>query len=170
MKKAYQILTILIIIINCLCIINIKNLQNGSLNAETMHKINEEVEDNVNYLKAEFQFEKTDTYQYFKYENNTLPSSKVTAFRISFDQFSVTIADYKLYCVNVDSSTTDSDLIAILKTLTPATSSCIDGFRSYGFYDGIVKLDENKKKLGIILIAGNYDFAGRIYFRITERI
>ena len=49
-----------------------------------MHEINELVELNSNYKKVDFEFSTTDKYQYFKYDNISLPSSKVRTFRIDF--------------------------------------------------------------------------------------
>ena len=170
MKKIYKIFVILIIIINCICKINKNNIEDDTINKEAMHEINQKLEIDENYLKAEFAFELSDKRHYFKYENSTLPSSKITAFQIYFDQFSILMVDYKVYCVNVENSTSDSDLINILNGLTDETSSCIEISRSYSYYDAIVKLDEKKYKLGIILISEvDYPFNGRIHFRISER-
>ena len=52
--------------------------------------------------------------------------------------------NYEVYCTNVDDSTSDSELIEYLKNLTRKTSSCIDGFKLYSYYHGIVKLDETQ--------------------------
>ena len=136
-----------------------------------MHEISETVEGDSNYKKAEFDFAITDKYHYFKYDNSTLPSSKVRTFRIDFSQYSYVMSNYKVYCTNVASSTSDSDLISTLKTLTASTSSCIDIYRSFANYDGIVKLDSQKTKLGIILISeADFAFRGKLYLRIAERI
>ena len=79
--------------------------------------------------------------------------------------------DYQVLCTNVPSTTTDDELIKKLNSLALTESSCIDGFRSYAIYDGIVKLDKTKPKLGIVLISkAEYAFAGRVFFRTTERI
>ena len=171
MKKVFKYVLLLIALINCLCKSEESILQNGNLNEEVMHEINQEVENNANYKMAEFEFTTTDTYQFFKYDNSTLPSSKVISFRIDFSQYSISMQNYKVYCTNVPSSTSDTFLIEQLKTLTPETSSCIDIYRSYANYDGIAKLDSTNTKLGIVVISeAGVSFGANIYLRISERI
>ena len=171
MKKFLRQLVILLSIINSLCLLSQFNLQKNPLNEETVHDINVDVEGNANYKKAEFEFLQSETYHYFKYEYNTLPSSKASIFRVDFDQFSISMTGYKVYCTNVASSTTDSQLIEILKGLDSTKSSCIEVYKSTANYDSLVKLDETKLKVGIILISNSEVlFSGRILFRVTERI
>ena len=136
-----------------------------------MHEINELVEFDSNYKKVDFEFSTTDKYQYFKYDNISLPSSKVRTFRIDFSQYSTSLEKYKVYCTNVPSSTSDSDLIEALKTLTSTTSSCIDIYRSFANYDGIAKLDSQKTKLGIVVVSEvGIAFGATLYLRVAERI
>ena len=169
MKNTLRLLILSLAFLNLLCKIEPINLVKNNLKEETMHEINVEV--NSDYRKAEFDFGLTDSYQYFKYENDTLPEAGVSTFRIDFDQYSYLMQDYQVLCTNVPSTTTDEELIKKLNTLTLTESSCIDGFRSYAIYDGIVKLDKTKPKLGIILISkAEYAFAGRVFFRTTERV
>ena len=171
MRSMFRYFMLLIALITCFCKIDQRILENDIINSEEMHEISETVEQDSNYKKAEFDFAKTDKYHYFKYDNSTLPSSKVRTFRIDFSQYSIAMSNYKVYCTNVASSTSDSDLIATLKTLTASTSSCIDIFRSFANYDGIVKLDAQKTKLGIVLISeAEVAFRGELYLRISERI
>ena len=85
MKKFLRILVIFLSIINSLCLLKQFNLQKNPLNEETVHDINVDVEGNANYKKAEFEFLQSETYHFFKYEYNTLPSSKVSIFRVDFD-------------------------------------------------------------------------------------
>ena len=103
MKKFCKLLILLIAIINCLCILNQNNVQNENLKTESMHEINQAVDENVNYKKAEFSFTSSDRYQFFKYDNSTLPSSRVSAFRIDFNQYYTNMSDYKVFCTSVDS-------------------------------------------------------------------
>ena len=171
MKKAYTIFAILIIIINCLCKIDKNNIEDDAINKEEMHEINQKIEGDDNYLYAEFAFEASDKKHYFKYTNSTLPSSNVTAFKIDFAQYSSQMAGYKVYCTNVESSKSDSELKTILNELTFETSTCVEISRSYGYFDGLAKLDVQKFKLGIILISeADAAFNGKINLRITERI
>ena len=168
MKKVYQLFFLLIVLINCLCIFKQNNIQNEAINEDTMHEINQDVAGNENYKKAEFEFASSENYQFFKYDITTFPSSKILAFRFDFDVFAFT--NFQVLCTSVESSTSDSQLISILKTLTPETSSCKEGYQSYAIHDGIVKLDEKKTKLGIALYSESFAFSGRINLRITERV
>ena len=169
MKRTLRLLILSLTLLNLLCKISPSNLQKNKLNAEEMHEINVEV--NSDYRKAEFDFQASDNYQFFKYENDTLPEAGISTFRIDFDQYSYLMDDYQVLCTNVPSSTSDSELINTLKGLTPAQSSCIDGFRSYAIYDGITKIDKTKPKIGIVLISkAEYAFTGRIFLRTTERL
>ena len=55
-----------------------------------------------NYLKAEFSADSTDLNHYFKYTVSTLPSSRITAFRFEFDQFSdLAMEKYKIFCRSI---------------------------------------------------------------------
>ena len=167
MKKIYRLLFLCLTLTNCLCKINEPS------NDETIYEIKEEVESNVNYKKAEFQYMKKETIKYFKYVNSSLPSSKISSFRLYFDQYTTDMNDYSIICTNVASSTPDSELISILKNLDIEKSSCGHGFKNLGYFDGIVKLDETKTKLGIMINFKNgfeFEFAGRIFLRITEKI
>ena len=164
MKRTLRLLILSLTLLNLLCKISPSNMQKNNLNAEEMHEINVEV--NSDYKKAEFDFQTSDNYQFFKYENDTLPEAGISTFRIDFDQYSYLMDDYQVLCTNVPSSTSDSELINTLKGLTPAQSSCIDGFRSYAIYDGITKIDKTKPKIGIVLISkAEYAFTGRIFLR-----
>ena len=135
MKRTLRLLILSLTLINLLCKISPNNLLKNNLKAETMHEINVEV--NSDYRKAEFEFELSDSYQFFKYKNDTLPEAGISTFRIDFDQYSYVMQDYQVLCNNVPSSTSDSELINILKGLTANQSSCIDGYRSYAIYDGM---------------------------------
>ena len=171
MKKACTLLILLIALINCLCIVNKNNLKIDNLQAETMHEINQDVEDNPNYKQAVFSFSSADTNQFFKYDNSTLPTSRVSPFRIDFDIFYTEMNDYKVFCTNVESSTSDSVLMDRLRYITITNSSCVDGFRSHAIYDGIVKLDPQKTKLGIVIKTNSgASFTAKLYFRVVERI
>ena len=171
MKKVFRLLIICIALINCICKINQFNGQNEASNEDRIYDINQDLVGSNCYKTVEFNFLTTETKVFFKYENSTLPSSKMTSFRIDMYPFTVTMYDYKVYCVNVESSTTDSELIEILKGLDSKQSSCIDAYRTTGTYDGIVKLDETKTKVGIVLISeAGLEFSGQVNFRTTERI
>ena len=173
MKKFLTIYLLSLTLINCLLETNPKEVDfQNKLFEEKIYDINEDVDGDLNYKKAEFSFNQNDANMFFKYKfNGNFPSSKVSAFGIDFYQYAVDMQNYEVYCTNVDDSTSDSELIEYLKNLTRKTSSCIDGFKLYSYYHGIVKLDETKPKLGIIVIPNTERvFQGRINFRVKERI
>ena len=60
----------------------------------------------------------------------------------------------KIFCTTVDSSTSDAQLKTILDGLDATKSSCIGDFsedEQKGIYDGIIKLSDTNKKIGIVL-------------------
>ena len=169
MNKVYRLLIICILFINCLSNIHHSNLQKEPLTADTVYTIYELEPKNANYRKAEFEVSSKGNL-YFKYDNSTLPTSKITAFRIDFDSYSEDMKGYEVYCTNVDSSTTDSNLVSALDGMDLTKSSCPDGFKNQGFYDGIVRLDETNTKLGIVLkLKVDKQFKGRVLLRVSER-
>ena len=173
MKIIAKFLVLGLALLNCLCILNPIDTQKIASNEESIIDISQEVVGNANYKKGEFKYLKQETTKYFKYENSTLPSSKISAFRFIFDVYSENMKDFSVRCVNVDTSTTDSELVTILSNLEFAQSSCVEGFKNNGYYDGIVRLNETKTKLGIMISFRNgfdYEFGGRIMVRITERV
>ena len=168
MKDFYKFLISIILLINCLVKSKEIKLKKEILKEDIIHIINEEIKDRTDYKKAEFESKSTDKNHFFKYESNNMPSSLIYSFRIEFDVFSDKAKEeYKIYCTSVSSSTSDADLISSLKGLTSSTSSCIGGFSYTGYFDGIIKLDESKQKIGIMIIS---NYTGRVFFRIEERI
>ena len=173
MKEFYKFFIIYIVLINCLFYSRESNLKNEILTDDIIHNINEDFNDRTDYKRAQFEASSTDVNHFFKHDISVMPSSLVSAFRIEFDQFGDTAAEkYKIYCTSVSSSTTDANLISALKQLTSETSSCVGGFNSFiGYYDGIIKLDESKPKVGIYLISNaGLSYKGSVYFRTEERI
>ena len=171
MKEIYKYFILIFILINLINKSNQSNLQKEKFSAEIVHEINEDMAD-PNYKKAEFQSTSTDEYHYFKYESANIPTSRVSSFRFDLDQFtSLAEEKYRVYCTFVSNTTTDANLITVLKEVSYETTSCIGSFNSFGVFDGIVKHDESKTKLGIMLISNaGLDFSGRILFRTVERI
>ena len=141
-----------------------------SVSADTVIEINQNVDGNANYKKAEFSGEQTDLNHYFKYSVSTIPTSRVTAFRFEFDTFyTFSTKTTKVLCTFVDSSTSDADLIEALRAIDDTTTSCVGAFNENGIYDGIIEFDETKTKMGIYLVTlGGYQFNARIYLKITE--
>jgi len=172
MKNVFKLFILTIVLISVISKYNEFNLEQNSLKDETIHNINEEVLDSLDYKKAEFKSQATDTNHYFKYDITDMPTSKISAFRIEFDQFSDLAKEkYNVYCTSVSSSTSDSELISTLKQLDDSKSSCVGGFSDFGRYDGIVKHDGTKLKVAIMLISNaGIQFTGRLFFRTVERI
>ena len=138
--------------------------------AQSFYDINTEVSGYSQYKKAEFSYISSNIY-YFKHSLSTVPKSKVVSFRYYFDQFDDTFRDSKILCTLVSTSTTDDQLKIALDNLSEVTSSCIGDFTegNGGFYDGIIKLDSTKTKIGIkLILEGVITFNARIYLRILE--
>ena len=168
MKKKYNFFHkkfIQLILLFC-TIFSIKSASN------TVYEINESVPGNNNYKKAEFSAGKLELNHFFKYTVTTTPSSRITAFRFEFDKFNErSKLSNQVYCTFVDSSTSDADLMEILRAIDASTSSCIGAFNDNGIYDGIVEFHETKKTLGIFLVAlGAIDFDARIYLKTNEKM
>ena len=172
MNKNYYIFFLCILLINNFFPTLQINIIPASLSAGTVYEINQEIQGNTIHKKAEYDFKSTDQKVYFKYNLASLPSSLITTFRIVFDSYGTDISNYKVFCTNLPSSTDNSKLIESLDSLTPMKSSCKDGFKNEGYYDGIVRLDKDNTMLGIMLQETNTGnaFTGRVYLRIKERI
>ena len=157
----YTIFQIIIIVSFCLTII--KTVE--------VYEINQEVIDNTNYKKVEFYSDKKTLNHYFKYSVTTTPSSRITAFRFEFDQFSSQSLRNVVLCTFVEESATDEQLIEAIRLIDSSTSSCVGAFNDNGIYDGIIEYDKSKKKLAIWLVTnGQFDFTARIFLRTTEKI
>ena len=156
---------IFLFIILSLCILQVES--------QTVHGITEDVSGYSEYKKAEFSKESSNLY-YFKYDISTMPQSKVMAFRFQFDKFDSSFRESKILCTSVASSTSDDQLKKTLDGLSQSTSSCIGDFSESteeGIYDGIIKLDTSKTKIGIKLqLEGVISFTARIFLRIQEEI
>ena len=142
-----------------------------SINSATVHEINEDVSSNPNYKKAEFESDAKTLNHYFKYSVTSVPKSRVTAFRIDFDSFNeLSLEMNKVFCTFVDESTSDEKLIEELGLLTEDTSACVGKFNEKGIFDGIIKHDSSKTKLGIYLFTrGVIQFTARVFLRTTEK-
>ena len=142
-----------------------------SINSATVYEINQSVDGKPEYKKVEFSGDPRTLNHYFKYTFNTIPSSKISAFRIHFDEFNpLSIERNKVFCTFVDDSSSDNDLINTVGLMDDTTSSCKGAFTN-GFYNGIIEHDNSKKKLAIYLVTlGAIDFTARLYLRTTEYI
>ena len=176
MNKILFISFLSILLFNAFIPSSQSNLSLSPLNAgEKVYEINQVIGENVNHKKAEYSFPTgTEANLYFKYQYDasSFPSSPITTFRIEFDSYSSDISNYKIFCTNVPSDTQDSSLITTLDGITEANSACTDGFKSEGFYDGIVKLNTQSALLGIVIkeSKSSLTFTGRVNLRIKERI
>jgi len=153
----------LLLILFSLCLISIKSA--------TVYEINEEVPYYDEYKKAEFSSDSKTLNHYFKYSVTRVPTSRISAFRFEFDQFSTQSLRNVVLCTFVDESTTDDQLIEEVRLIDNTTSSCIGEFDDNGIFDGIIEYDQNKRKLAIWLVThGQINFTARIYLRTTEKI
>ena len=102
---------------------------------------------------------------------SSITTSGIGAFRFEFDSFYPALEkSYKVFCTFVDQSTSDEGLISALRLLNEDTTSCVGAFNSNGFYDGIIKYDKTKTKMGIYLITvTGYSLKGRLFLLTTEK-
>ena len=175
MNNRYFIFFLYILLINSIFPSLQSNLKPDKFTSNSgVYEISQDITGDINHKKAEFDFTTSDTNLYFKYqyESSTLPSTLITTFRFEFDSYGTDISNYKIFCVNVPSNTQDSDLINILNKITISESACVDGFKRFSLYDGIVRLDKEKTKLGIVIRESKegITFTGRVNLRIKERI
>ena len=176
MSKIHFLFLLSFLLINAFIPTLQSNLQTAPLKTgEIVKEISQDITGNVDHKKAEFSFPtgtENNLYFKYKYEASTLPSSLITTFRIEFDSYSTQISNYKVICSNVPSDYDDAKIIDVLNKTSDASSACINGFKQNYFYDGFVRLDNQKTILGIMIKESSHDMAfdGRVNLRIKERI
>jgi len=137
--------------------------------ASIVHDISEEVLSDSNYKKADITIDPEEQNYYFKYSFNTIPSSRISAFRLEFDQFDSKSLTNEVFCTFVDESASDSETINTLDSLTQDTSACIGAFKENGIFDGIFKHTQTKTKFAILLKNyGEFSAKARVYVRYKE--
>ena len=142
-----------------------------SINSDTVYEINEAVPNNPDYKKAEFYSQKDILNNYFKYNVDKIPTSRINALRVEFDQFNERAKEMnRVFCTFVDSSTSDEDLIIQVAMINQTTTSCIGAYNDNGVFDGIIKYHESKKRLAIYLVThAQINSTARIYIRTNEK-
>ena len=162
-KNFFQNLLILLIFIQLFSL---------NITADVVQEINQDVPGNTNYKKREFSSDITTLNFYFKYSFSKIPDSRITAFRFEFDQFSDLAMELNsVHCTFVSESDSDETLIEELRLLTSEKSSCIGNFTYNGYFDGIIKHDPSKTKLGIYLVSrGGVSYTARLFLRTTEKL
>ena len=125
---------------------------------------------NSDYKYASFSSEATTLNHFFKYTITNIPSSRVGAFRIDFNNFNQLSLQNLVFCTFVDDSATDTELEEKLRQTTAEDTTCVGSFNQNGKFDGIIEYDTTKKKLGIYLVAkGAISFQASVYIRTTEK-
>ena len=125
---------------------------------------------NSDYKYASFSSEATTLNHFFKYTVTNIPSSRVGAFRIDFNNFNQLSLQNLVFCTFVDDSATDTELEEKLRQTTAEDTTCVGSFNQNGKFDGIIEYDTTKKKLGIYLVAkGAISFQASVYIRTTEK-
>ncbi|MBO6243522.1 MAG: hypothetical protein J6O41_03010, partial [Clostridia bacterium] len=140
-----------------------------SKGVSVVHEISEAISVDINYKKAEFTVDPEEQNYYFKYSFSAIPSSRISAFRFDFDQFTQTALNNEVFCTFVDETALDSEIINALDSLTQETSACIGTFKESGIFDGIFKHDQTKTKFAILLKNhGEFSANARVYVRWKE--
>ena len=142
------------------------------ISSATVNEINQSVPGDSNYKKVEFSGDQKTLNYYFKYTVTTIPSSRIGAFRIQFDQFNQLSQEMnKVFCTFVDTGASDEELIQTIGLIDDINSSCLGNFLESGIYEGIIKYPTTKRKLAIYMIAkGHIDFTARLYLRTNEQL
>ena len=132
-------------------------------------EINEDIPGNTDYKKVSFESDDMTLNHFFKYNVENIPKSGIGSFRIDFDEFNVYSMKNEVFCTFVDESTSDEELQDKLFHLTNEDTSCVGNFNNEGIFDGIIRYDKNRTRLGIYLMAqGAIKFTATVYIRITE--
>ena len=161
-KSSFYCNQILIFILLFLCL---------SAKTINIYEINEEISGNTNYKKISFESDENTVDHYFTYNVTKIPISRIGAFRVDFDVFNqLSLEKNEVYCTFVDESATD-DLVNKLDEINSKTTSCIGQFNNKGIFEGIIKYEQTKTKLGIHLKAnGKIKFTATVYLQIEEQI
>ena len=121
MSKISQIILILILCSNIL-IANSLSLKEG-----TIYEIDQDISGTTEYKTKTMSFGSSDTVNYFRYSFLKIPSSLITAFKLDITPYSSKMDGYKVLCVNLPSTSSDSDLISALNQVKAdeSKSTCV---------------------------------------------
>ena len=160
MKKKSSYILIVILLSICL-----------SVKASNVYEIKEDIGDKK-YKKVSFESDEKTVNHYFKFDVKDTPKSRIGAFRIDFDVFNVlSLEKNEVYCTFVEKSKSDDDLVKELEGMNSKNTNCIGQFNKKGIFEGIIKYDKDKTKLGIILKAkGEIKFTATVYVQTKEQI
>ena len=168
MRKFYELLILIFLVIEISC------SSSESLGDGTVYTIDELIEGSTEYRTKTISFSETDSIYYLKYDfSENLPSSLISAFKLDITPYSTEMNNYKVFCTNVLSTTSDTDLISQLQDVKgdETKNTCIDIYKNYGYHDSIMKLDKSKTILGIaIYIPAAFATEVKINLRIAEKI
>ena len=141
--------------------------------SQTVYPISTAVSDDSNYTKGVFKAAIGEGNFYLKYSFSTTPTSRIGAFRISFNSFPEGSSNPEILCTFVAESASDSDIITELNKITADTSACIGDYHDYeiGVYDGIFEYDQSKKKFVILIkTTGELDSETEVYVRNKDTL
>ena len=171
MKNIYYFTFLSALLINTSIFSLEADLISTSLTRDLIINITKPIPNYSNDKYAEFNFTEEDSELYFKHVFSIETSNLITTFRIIFVYYGEDISNYTVLCTNLDESISDSDIISILRNLKASESACIDGFKREGYYDGVVRIDNEKKLLAFKLQNTNdVKFSGRVNLFDFERI
>ena len=141
--------------------------------SQTVYPISTAVSDDSNYTKGVFKAVVGEGNFYLKYSFSTTPTSRIGAFRVSFNSFPEGSSNPEILCTFVAESASDSDIITELNKITADTSACIGDYHDYeiGVYDGIFEYDQSKKKFVILIkTTGELDSETEVYVRNKDTL
>ena len=168
MKKFYELLVLIFLVINTI------SSDTNPFTDGTVYTIDGNIDGTTEYKTKTASFLATDQIHYFKYDfAGNLPTSLITAFKLDITPYTSEMNSYKVYCTNVLSTTSDTDLIAQLTEVKSdeTKSTCTHIYQSYGYHDSIMKLDKSKTKIGIAVYMPAAEATEvKINLRIAEMI
>ena len=174
MKKMNQLLILAFLILNTFTIQAKSDLSHAELKDGAVYEINEDISGTDQYKTKTVSFESTDAIHYLKYDFGTnIPTSIITAFKIDISPYTSAMSNSKVYCTNVDSSATDSNLISAINEIRndESKTTCLQFNQDEGTINYLMKLDRTKTKIAIgVYIPANIQTSAKINLRIKERI
>ena len=167
MKKIYQLLILIF-----LCSF-IQNGESYPFKDGTIYPIDGDIPGTSEYKTKTMTFGSSDTVNYFKYEFKKIPSSDITAFKIDITPFSTTMEGFKVYCTNLATSASETDLKSAFEQIKSdeSKSTCVHINQMYGYLNSIMKLDSAKPLIGIaVYLKPTASSQVKINLRITEKV
>ena len=174
MKKINSFLILAFLCFNIITAHEKSNLAKIDLKDGTIYQIDETISGTEDYRTKKISFAEADTINYLKYDfSSNVPKSLITSFRIDISPYSSTMSSLKVFCTNVPSSATDSELISAIDQIKSdeTKSTCLHINQNDGTFDSLIKLDGTNTVMAIgVYIPAYVAATAKINLRIKEEI